>query len=179
MVCVAGTPAHSIIHTHALQQIHAVLLVSRQGKVRLSKQYSAMPAKDMAQLVRQVTTAVIGRPPRLCNVLEWRDVKLVFRRFASLYFVLCVDRAENELIMLELIQHYVEALDGFFGNVCELDIVFQFQKAYYVLDELLIAGELEESSKRTVLRLMEQQETLADAPREDTILPHSLPHPRS
>ena len=31
-------------------------------------------------------------------------------------------------------------LDRYFGNVCELDLIFNFHKAYYVLDELLIAG---------------------------------------
>jgi hypothetical protein len=29
----------------------------------------------------------------------------------------------------------------YFGNVCELDLIFNFHKAYYILDELLIAGE--------------------------------------
>lgn len=28
----------------------------------------------------------------------------------------------------------------YFGNVCELDLIFNFHKAYYILDELLIAG---------------------------------------
>lgn len=31
-------------------------------------------------------------------------------------------------------------LDRYFGNVCELDLIFNFHKAYYVLDELLVAG---------------------------------------
>ena len=31
-------------------------------------------------------------------------------------------------------------LDRYFGNVCELDLIFNFHKAYYILDELLIAG---------------------------------------
>lgn len=30
-------------------------------------------------------------------------------------------------------------------------------KAYYVLDELLIAGELQESSKKTIIRLIDTQ----------------------
>ena len=38
---------------------------------------------------------------------------------------------------------YVELLDKYFGSVCELDIIFNFEKAYFVLDELLIAGEVQ------------------------------------
>lgn len=49
-------------------------------------------------------------------------------RYASLYFVVCVDRDANELLMLELIQHYVELLDRHFCNVCELDMVFNVNK---------------------------------------------------
>lgn len=44
-------------------------------------------------------------------------------------------------------------LDRYFGNVCELDIIFNFHKAYYLLDEVLINGELQESNKREILRV--------------------------
>jgi hypothetical protein len=35
-------------------------------------------------------------------------------------------------------------LDRYFGNVCELDIIFNFHKAYYILDEMFIGGHLQE-----------------------------------
>ncbi len=38
-------------------------------------------------------------------------------RYASLYFVACVDKEDNELITLEVIHHFVEVLDRYFGNV--------------------------------------------------------------
>ena len=44
----------------------------------------------------------------------------------------------------------MQVLDRYFGNVCELDLIFNFHKAYYILDELLIAGEQQETSKKTV-----------------------------
>ena len=60
--------------------------------------------------------------------------------------MLC-DLNENELTTMEFIHHYVECLDKYFGNVCELDIIFNFQKAYYILEEILLAGYMQESSK--------------------------------
>ena len=45
--------------------------------------------------------------------------------------------------MLELIHRYVEVLDKYFGSVCELDIIFNFEKAYFILDELILAGEIQ------------------------------------
>jgi hypothetical protein len=66
------------------------------------------------------------------------------------------------LITLEIIHRYVEQMDKYYGNVCELDIIFSFTKAYYILDELLLAGELQESSKKNVLRCISQQDALED-----------------
>jgi AP-1 complex subunit sigma 1/2 len=38
-------------------------------------------------------------------------------RYASLYFIACVDPDDNELIILEQIHLFVEVLDRYFGNV--------------------------------------------------------------
>ena len=38
--------------------------------------------------------------------------------------------------------------------------IFQFQQAYFILDELLLAGELQESSKKNILRSISQQDSL-------------------
>ena len=39
-----------------------------------------------------------------------------------------MDANDNELAYLEAIHFFVEVLDQFFGNVCELDLVFNFYK---------------------------------------------------
>jgi AP-2 complex subunit sigma-1 len=107
--------------------------------------------------------------------------KIVYRRYAGLFFCACVDTNDNELAYLEAIHFFVEVLDAFFGNVCELDLVFNFYKVRYVreckmrktrgwrerervwvweankpqvyaiLDEVFLAGEIEETSKQVVL----------------------------
>jgi hypothetical protein len=90
------------------------------------------------------------------------DTKIVYRRYASLFFIAGASSDDNELITLEIIHRYVEQMDKYYGNVCELDIIFSFTKAYYILDELLLAGELQESSKKNVLRCISQQDSLED-----------------
>lgn len=42
-----------------------------------------------------------------------------------------VDPTDNELITLEIIHHFVEVLDRYFGNVCELDLIFNFHKVVH------------------------------------------------
>jgi AP-1 complex subunit sigma 1/2 len=137
-----------------------VLLISRQGKVRLSKWYGVQSPKDKARITREVASLVLNRAPKMCNFLEWKERKIVYKRYASLYFVTSISREENELLALEVIHHYVEVLDKYFGNVCELDIIFNFHKAYYILDEMLIGGELQETNKREVLRVTAAQDDL-------------------
>ncbi len=142
-------------------QIDFMLLISRQGKVRLAKWYCAMPSKDKTRATREVAALVLNRAPKMCNFLEWKERKLVYKRYASLFFVAAVSKEENELLALEVIHHYVEVLDRYFGNVCELDIIFNFQAAHYILDELLIGGELQETNKREVLRVTAAQDELS------------------
>lgn len=50
-------------------------------------------------------------------------------------------------------------LDAFFGNVCELDLVFNFYKVYAILDEMFLAGEIEETSKNVVLNRLDYRES--------------------
>lgn len=155
---------------------------------------------------------ILNRGPKLCNFIEWRGYKVVYKRYASLYFCMCIDAEDNELEVLEIIHHYVEILDRYFGSVSQLvnmehtstsyhliSLIFfsgvwarfdfslpqgnntinyhdsainstlsfffffcwhfllLFFKAYYILDELLIAGELQESSKKTVARIISAQ----------------------
>ncbi|KAL8445893.1 hypothetical protein Emed_002343 [Eimeria media] len=157
---------------------HFLLLVSRQGKVRLCRWFgdsdseadargflrsAARSSKERSDLIRDATARVLQRNAKQCNVIEWKDdTKLVFKRYASLFFIACVDARENALLVLEVVHHYVEVLDKYFGNVCELDLIFNFHKAYYLLDEVICGGELQESSKKAILRVVSAQDALTE-----------------
>lgn len=56
-----------------------MLLLSRQGKVRLSKWYTTVNQKERAKIIRELTPAVLARPLKLCNFLDWRDTKVSLR----------------------------------------------------------------------------------------------------
>ena len=87
---------------------------------------------------------------------------LSYCRYASLYFCAAVDPGDNELVVLEIIHRYVELLDKYFGSVCELDIIFNFEKAYFMLDELLLGGEVQETSKKNVLKAIAAQDLMQE-----------------
>ncbi|KAM6948432.1 AP-1 complex subunit sigma-3b isoform 2-T2 [Aplochiton taeniatus] len=143
-----------------------LLLFSRQGKLRLQKWFTPIPERDKKKIVRDMTTMVLARKPRSCNFLHWRDLKIVYKRYASLYFCMGLEGQENELLGLEVLHRYVELLDKYFGNVCELDIIFNFEKAYFILDEFLLGGEVQETSKLMVARSIEASDMLQETMEE-------------
>lgn len=53
----------------------------------------------------------------MCLFGCFADTKVVYRRYASLFFVCGIGSGDNELITLEIIHRYVEVLDRYFGNV--------------------------------------------------------------
>ncbi len=151
--------------------VELLLLVSRQGKVRLTKFYKDYDKKDKQRVVREISSLVLSRAHKLCNFLEWRGKIVSYKRYASLYFITLIEPDDNVLLALETIHHFVEILDRYFTNVCELDIIFNFHKAYYILDELLIGGELQETSKREVLRVAgAQDEMMEDDLKKETAI---------
>lgn len=50
----------------------------------------------------------------------------------------------------------------FYLQVCELDIIFNFEKAYFILDEFLMGGEIQDTSKKSVLKAIEQSDLLQE-----------------
>ena len=73
-------------------QIRFVLLLSRQGKVRLAKWYTTLSQKERAKITKEVTSVVLARAPKLCNFVDWKDQKIVYKRYASLYFIAGIDQ---------------------------------------------------------------------------------------
>merc|ERR1719436_2066706 len=136
------------------------MLISRQGKTRLKKWFVPALERDQFRQIKEVGRLILSRPPKVCNFLEWRDCKLCYKRYASLFFIACIDNTDNELATLEQIHHFVECLDRYFGNVCELDLIFNFHKAYYILDEVILSGEVQESSKRTILHSIAEMDAM-------------------
>ncbi|KAI9143225.1 hypothetical protein BKA69DRAFT_1026791, partial [Paraphysoderma sedebokerense] len=107
--------------------IRFFFIFSRHGKIRLKKFFLPYTQQEKTKLTTDVVTTIMGRQSGMCNVIEHKGQKLVYKRYASLYFCAGIDWDDNELTTLEVIHRYVQCLDEYFHNVCELDIVFNFQ----------------------------------------------------
>ena len=142
--------------------IRFLLLQNRQGKTRTAKYYVPMDDDEKHQLEFEVHRLVVNRDPKFTNFAEFRTHKIIYRRYAGLFFSLCVDVNDNELALLEAIHLFVEVLDQYFGNVCELDLVFNFHKVYLILDEFILSGEIQETSKKVILDRLQEMEQAMD-----------------
>ncbi|CAJ0762844.1 18952_t:CDS:2 [Entrophospora sp. SA101] len=138
-----------------------ILVQNRQGKTRLSKWYVPYEDEEKNKIKGEVHRLVAPRDQKhQSNFVEFQNYKIIYRRYAGLFFCVCVDANDNELSYLEAIHFFVEVLDTFFGNVCELDLVFNFYKVYAILDEVFLTGEIEETSKNIVLTRLDHLDKL-------------------
>merc|ERR1719478_846661 len=94
--------------------------------------------------------------------MEYRGMKVVYRRYASLFFIVGVKQGgENELGILEFIHVLVETLDKYFENVCELDIMFNLEKAHFILSEMVMNGCIADTNKTNALNVVYMMDKLA------------------
>ena len=135
-----------------------VILQNKQGRTRLSKWYININEEEKIKIQNEVYRTIILRDIKESNIIEYKNYKIVYKKYASLYFVFGIDTDDNELASLELIHLFVETLDKYFGSVCELDVVYNFYKVYSVLDELLVGGEIVETSKTNILKKLREIE---------------------
>ncbi|CAD8087291.1 unnamed protein product [Paramecium primaurelia] len=132
--------------------INFILMVNKQGQTRLAQYFQFLSVKERMTLEGELIRKCLSRNETQCSFLEHRGYKIIYRRYASLYFIIGMDlEEENEMAYLEFIHNLVETLDKYFENVCELDIMFNIEKAHYILEEMVMNGQIVETNKTQIL----------------------------
>ncbi|KAF9589606.1 hypothetical protein IFM89_026105 [Coptis chinensis] len=88
-------------------------------------------------MIRAVMVINTQGKPRLAKFYEFMDTRLVYKHYATLYFVFVFDDSENELAMLDLIQ------------VC-------LSQMHMVLNEIIFGGQVLETSSAEVMKAVEE-----------------------
>ena len=132
--------------------IKFVLMVNKQGQTRLAQYYEILTIAQKNALEGEIIRKCLARQEDQCSFLEYRGYKCIYRRYASLFFIVGTDTDDNELSILEMIHSLVETLDKYFENVCELDIMFNLERAHFILDEMVMNGRIVEVNKKHILR---------------------------
>ncbi|KAL0237681.1 hypothetical protein GEMRC1_012155 [Eukaryota sp. GEM-RC1] len=131
--------------------IEFFLLSNKQGQPRLSQFYRYLPMAKRIALQTDIVRECLKRDEHKCSILHYNDFKVVYRRYASLFFIVGIDAEENELAILEFIHNLVEVFDAYFESVRELHIMHHVDKAHFILDEMVQQGRILETNKQLVI----------------------------
>jgi len=167
--------------------INAVLVFNNSGQPRLTKFYTQLDTAVQQRLISEIFTLVSNRPSSSCNFLPLPPLLapskplstatsnpsitptdtptlITYRHYATLYFIVISTSTESPLALLDLIQVFVEALDRLFEDVCELDLIFNFETLHAVLGEMIVGGMVVETGLDKVVRGVREQGKVVKRP---------------
>ena len=135
--------------------------------------------QERVALESEIIRKCLSRSELQCSFVEYRGFKVIYRRYASLFFIVgtkadfdvrnmtsltdtinnkgtgsdkSIENYENELGLLEFIHTLVETMDRWAGSICELDIMYQLEQVHFLVDEMVMNGYIVETNKSNVLR---------------------------
>ncbi|CCE65838.1 hypothetical protein TPHA_0N00570 [Tetrapisispora phaffii CBS 4417] len=151
--------------------IHGVLIFNKKCQPRLRKFYTPVELPKQKLLLEQVYSYISQRNTELqCSfmvapssvlsdsrgsVTDDDNIQIIYKNYATLYFAFIVDEQESELVILDLIQTFVEALDRCFTEVSELDLIFNWQTLESVLEEIIQGGMVIETSVAKIVNCVD------------------------
>ena len=105
-----------------------ILYRNKQGQTRYSSYYEWISMDERTALESEIIRKCLSRSELQCSFLEYRGYKVIYRRYASLFFIVGTkpdvgvenDNTENELGLLEFIHTLVETMDKWAGSICEV-----------------------------------------------------------
>jgi AP-4 complex subunit sigma-1 len=98
--------------------IKFLLMVNKLGQTRVAQYYVEIPKAERRTLESELVRKCLSRSPDKSFILTFNNCKIIYRRYASLYFIIGLDEEEeNEIAYYVLIHRFVQALDKYFENV--------------------------------------------------------------
>uniref|UniRef100_A0A8C7JIS8 Adaptor related protein complex 3 subunit sigma 2 n=1 Tax=Oncorhynchus kisutch TaxID=8019 RepID=A0A8C7JIS8_ONCKI len=145
--------------------IKAILIFNNHGKPRLIRFYEYFAEDVQQQIIRETFHLVSKRDDNVCNFLEGgsliggSDYKLIYRHYATLYFVFCVDSSESELGILDLIQVcYITLLYTYHLQVCYITLLYTYPlQVHFILQEVVMGGMVLETNMNEIVGQVELQ----------------------
>jgi AP-4 complex subunit sigma-1 len=135
--------------------LNFLLMVNKQGQTRVTRYFTFHSVKERVLLEGELVRRCLIRGERQCSFFDYEGYRVIYRRYASLYFIIGLRNASadgGELEYLEFIHNLVETMDKYFENICELDIMFNLEKVHFILNEMLCNGRITESNRTLVLQ---------------------------
>ncbi len=102
-----------------IEEVHALVTGKRKDWKEPARTMERVEVVHINCNVYAIVWSQVGTAEHACNYLsvrdakhtnfvEFRNYKIIYRRYAGLYFCICVDVADNNLFYLEAIHNFVE-----------------------------------------------------------------------
>ena len=75
--------------------IKFILMVNKQGQTRLASYYDWLTIDERSALEAEIIRKCLSRTEMQCSFMEYRGMKVVYRRYASLFFIVGVEQDEE------------------------------------------------------------------------------------
>ena len=70
-------------------------MVNKQGQTRLASYYEWQTIEERSTLEAEVIRKCLSRTENQCSFMEYRGMRIVYRRYASLFFIVGVEQDEE------------------------------------------------------------------------------------
>jgi AP-4 complex subunit sigma-1 len=128
------------------------LIVNRHGETRLAQYYGERPGLEERQkLENEIIRQCVARNEDMSFCFHHGDLKLVYRRYLAIYCIAGVDEDANEIAVVALFDFFFQTLREYFGDITEFHILYRLAEAYTALNEIVMDGQIVETSKVKIL----------------------------
>ena len=133
------------------------IIANRHGQIRLAQYYSERPSlEERQQLENEVIRQCISRNDNMSFTFDLQIIKIVYKRYNSIYCIAGIDNDSNELEILSFFDFYFSVLNEFYGEINESSIIYNEAQSYAALNEIILDGEIVEVSKAQILKTLNE-----------------------
>ena len=131
------------------------LIVNRHGETRLAQYYNERPSTEERQkLETEIIRQCVSRNEQMSFSFHLGDLKIVYKRYLAIYCIAAVDEDMNEIACVSFFDFFFTTLKDYFGDITEFHILYNLPQAYTALNEILVDGEIVETSRQKVVNFL-------------------------
>uniref|UniRef100_A0AC35UBS6 AP complex subunit sigma n=1 Tax=Rhabditophanes sp. KR3021 TaxID=114890 RepID=A0AC35UBS6_9BILA len=123
------------------------------GAIIFQKWFEAYNFIEKKMYLRDIWATVSNRSASMCSIIEYKNFKIVYKRYHGMFMACAISAEDNELIILEAMDFFIECFASLFPGCSAVTLSLQFNTAYHVLDEIFLAGQVQETDRRTIKRV--------------------------
>lgn len=142
----------------------AASIVTRSGKLILSRQFQPLTQSRVMELITNFTT-LLGESTSQHTTIEDENVRFVYQPLEELYLVLITNKGSNILQDIETLSSFVEVVSSIIRNFTTSEILDKSFEILSAFDEIIVLGLKENVSMlqiKTFLEMDSHEEKIAE-----------------